>query len=73
VEDERWIVRHFAIVLYGWFFFGMLLCGLLAPPDRVAALGSSLITEGWHLSLLACVLVSPVLAVYGYKLRAPSD
>ena len=39
-----WFVRHFSITLYTWFFFGMALCGLLVPPERVAVLESGIIT-----------------------------
>ena len=67
--SEPWIVRHFAIVLYSWFFFGMFLCGLLAPPERVAELGSGLISAGWHLSVLALALALPVLAIYRRRLQ----
>lgn len=59
-----WFVRHFAITLYTWFFFGMALCGLLVPPERVAVLESAVITQGWHLSALAVLLVAPVLFLY---------
>ena len=62
--DAPWFVRHFAITLYTWFFFGMALCGLLVPPERVAVLESAVITQGWHLSTLAVLLVSPVLFLY---------
>ena len=72
-SPEPWIVRHFAIVLYGWFFFGMFLCGLLAPPDRVAELGSGLITAGWHLSVLALTLALPVLLLYRRRLQGPPE
>jgi hypothetical protein len=66
---EGWLARHLPILLYGWFFLGMALCGLLAPPDRVAELGSSVITEGWHLSLLAALLGLAVVWLYTRRLR----
>ena len=28
-----WIGRHLPALLYGWFFFGMFLCGFLAPDE----------------------------------------
>ena len=65
-----WLLLHGPVVLYGWFWFGMALCGLLAPPDRVAALDSALISEGWHLSLMSCVLGLPVLVLYWRRIRA---
>jgi len=64
-----WFVRHFSITLYTWFFFGMALCGLLVPPERVAVLESAVITQGWHLSVLAVSLVVPVLFLYRRRLR----
>jgi len=66
---DPWFVRHFAISLYIWFFFGMALCGLLVPPERVAVLESAVITEGWHLSALAVLLICPVLFLYRRRLR----
>ncbi len=45
----------------------MFLCGLLAPKERVAALESGLVTEGWHLSVLCCLLGLPVLFAYWYR------
>ena len=71
--DAPWFVRHFAITLYCWFFFGMALCGLLVPPERVAVLESALLTEGWHLSVLALLLSAPVLFLYRQRLRAPQS
>ena len=62
-----WFELHLPIILYGWFFFGMVLCGFLAPEHRVRELESSLVTKGWHLSLLALLLGSP--GVIGYWLR----
>lgn len=59
-----WFVRHFAITLYAWFFLGMALCGLLVPPERVAALESTVITQGWHLSVMAILFIGPVLLLY---------
>ena len=63
-----WFVRHFPVLLLGWFWFGMFLCGFLAPPHRVAELQSSLVSEGWHLSVMACVLGGPVLIAYWLRM-----
>ena len=65
-----WIGRHLPALLYGWFFFGMFLCGFLAPDDRVAGLESGLITEGWHLSAMSVVLGLPVVLLYIHRMRA---
>ena len=64
-----WIGRHLPALLYGWFFFGMFLCGFLAPDQRVASLESGLITEGWHLSLMAAAFGTPVLLAYAWRSR----
>jgi hypothetical protein len=60
---------HFHIVLYTYFWFGLFVCGLAAPPERVAKLGSSVITQGWHLSLLSLVLILPVPVLYYLRVR----
>ena len=61
---RAWLHLHLPALLYAWFWFGMFLCGLLAPPDRVLELRSALVTEGWHLSAMACVLGLPPIALY---------
>jgi len=60
---------HFHIVLYTYFWFGLFVCGLAAPDARVANLHSSLITKGWHLSLLSLTLILPVPIVYLIRMR----
>ena len=55
---------HIHIVLYSYFWFGLFICGLAAPDDRVLELESGLITKGWHLSLLSLVLILPVPILY---------
>ena len=62
--DTHWLVVHLPAILYGWFWFGLFLCGLLAPAERVALLESSLVTQGWHLSLMTCVFGIPILVLY---------
>ncbi len=67
---------HLPALLYGWFWLGMFLCGLLAPADRVLGLESALVREGWHLSVMACVLGLPVLVLYAWRMRGdrlPAD
>jgi hypothetical protein len=63
-----WVTLHLPALLYGWFWFGMFLCGLLAPPERVALLESGLVTEGWHLSLMACLFGCPILTAYWLRM-----
>ena len=60
----EWFKTHLPALLYGWFWFGMFLCGLLAPSDRVQALESGLVSEGWHLSVLALILGVPIMVTY---------
>ena len=62
-----WFQLHLPILLYVWFWLGMFLCGLLAPADRVADLGSGLVQEGWHLSTMACILGIPVVVAYTFR------
>ena len=64
-----WLQLHLPVLLYAWFWFGMFLCGLLAPPDRVTELDSVLVREGWHLSVMCCVLGLPVVALYVRRMR----
>ena len=61
--SPAWI-RHFPAILYGWFFFGLFLCGLLAPEERVLELESKWVTEGWRLSAMALVFGGGVLTLY---------
>jgi hypothetical protein len=67
-----WLQVHLPIVLYGWFWFGMFLCGFLAPAERVAMLESGVISEGWHLSAMSVVLGLPVVLLYIRRMR-PED
>lgn len=63
---------HLHIVLYLYFWFGLFICGLTAPDERVAELQSAVITKGWHLSLLSMVLILPVPIIYFFRLRRPA-
>ena len=67
------LLVHLPAILYGWFFFGMFLCGLLAPDHRVAELESSLVTQGWHLSAMACLFGIPILTAYWWRVRSPDS
>jgi hypothetical protein len=56
--------NHLHIILYTYFWLGLFVCGLAAPDDRMAALGSRFITNGWQLSVMSVILVLPVPVVY---------
>ena len=60
---------HLPIILFGWFFLGMALCGLLAPYERVVELNSTVIGQGWHLSLLALTFGTAIITAYIWRLR----
>lgn len=61
---KSFLKYHLHIALYSYFWFGLFVCGLAAPNDRVAELQSTVITKGWHLSLLSLVIVLPVPILY---------
>jgi len=65
---ESWLELHFPALLYGWFWVGMMLCGLLAPVERVALLESGLVTEGWHLSVMCLLFGGPILGAYWLRM-----
>lgn len=65
--------NHLHVLLYSYFWFGLFVCGLSAPDQRVAELHSSLVTKGWHLSALSLVLVLPVPVVYWLRMRATKN
>ena len=58
------IKYHFHAILFFYVWFGLFVCGMAAPQDRVAELGSGLITKGWHLSVLSVFLVLPWPIIY---------
>lgn len=60
---------HFHAMLYFYVWFGLFICGLAAPQDRVSALHSSIISHGWNLSLLACLLVLPWPIIYVLRFK----
>jgi hypothetical protein len=65
-----WLLRyHFHVMLFLYVWFGLVVCGLLAPDARVEQLGSSLVTRGWHLSLLSTLLVFPWPVIYFIRFR----
>jgi hypothetical protein len=66
-----WLKEHLPALLFGWFWVGMILCGLLAPADRVLELQSGLITEGWHLSVMAGVFGTVILSLYIRRCAPP--
>lgn len=63
---------HFHALLYFYIWFGLFVCGLTAPEQRVAELGSSIIRQGWHLSVLSCLLVLPWPVFYLIRFLRPS-
>jgi len=70
----RFLKVHLHIALYTYFWFGLFVCGLVAPSDRVAALETDLISEGWHLSLISVFLILPVPILYLIRMwRDPRD
>ena len=69
VETVPWLQLHLPALLFAWFWFGMFLCGLLAPPDRVADLGSAILQEGWHVSVMCVLLGLPVVLLYWRRVR----
>ena len=72
VNLRQWLLRHLPVLLYGWFWFGMVLCGFLAPADRVQGLESTLITEGWHLSLMAGIFSAIIFVFYWWRTSRPN-
>ncbi|MDP6935597.1 MAG: hypothetical protein QGG40_21945, partial [Myxococcota bacterium] len=42
----QWLVLHLQALLYGGFWLSLAGYGLLAPPERVTALESTLVTRG---------------------------
>ena len=55
---------HFHAILFFYIWFGLFICGLAAPSERVVELGSAVITKGWHLSLLSTLIVLPWPIIY---------
>ena len=70
LDKIKYILKyHLHIILYSYFWFGLFVCGLVAPESRVQELGSTLITKGWHLSVLSLFLVLPVPLLYIWRMR----
>ncbi len=66
--DIKSIFRnHFHIIMFTYFWIGLAICGLYAPEERVLLLESSLIKEGWHLSILSLLTIAPVVILYLVK------
>jgi hypothetical protein len=65
----RFLTTHTTAFLYAGFWLSLANYGLWAPPERVALLESGLVTEGWHLSLMAVCFGAPVLALYVWRMR----
>ncbi len=67
----RFIQTHFHVLLFAGFWASLAFYGLLAPPERLVLLESSVVTEGWHLTALAGLLGAPVIALYVWRMREP--
>ena len=68
------IKYHFHVILFFYVWFGIFVCGLVAPQDRVAELGSSIITMGWHISALSILFILPWPVLYVIRFfRARND
>ena len=65
----QFLIKHAAILLYAGFWISLSSYGLSAPPERVAMLESGLVTEGWHLALMALCFGGPVLLLYAWRSR----
>ena len=65
----KFLLEHFHIVLYFYFWLGIFIGGLVAPQDRVDMLNSGIIIEGWHLSLLSMFLIFPVFIIYYLRIK----
>jgi len=63
------VKRHLHALLYAGFWLSLAGYGLVAPPERVALLDSGLVTEGWHLTLMAVCFGSPVLLLYWLRMK----
>lgn len=64
---------HLHIALYSYFWFGLFVCGLAAPQERIAELHSSVITSGLRLSLLSVVLILPAPIIYYLRMRRDAE
>ena len=65
----RFVIKHIHILLYAGFWLSMINYGLLAPPERLSLLESSIITKGWHLSLMGVLFGLPVIILYAFRFR----
>ena len=68
----HWIELHFPMILYIWFWFGLIVCAFFAPADRVLMLNSQMITKGWHLIVLSFILSSPIIWLYWKRVSVKS-
>ena len=68
----QFLVKHTAILLYAGFWISLASYGLSAPPERVALLESGVVSEGWHLTVMAVLFGGPVLGLYVWRMcRSP--
>ena len=69
MDSWTWIKVHLPALLYGWFWIGLAAGGLFAPHQRVLALNSSIITQGWHLTALALCFGTLTLGLYMWRIK----
>lgn len=67
------LIKHAAILLYAGFWISLSGYGLLAPPERVRLLESGLVTQGWHLSLMALSFGAPVIVGYVFAMSRAAE
>ena len=65
----EFLKQHFYAILYMAFWLSLAADGLVAPPERVSLLDSTVVTEGWHLSLMALCFGLPMLVLYLIRMR----
>ena len=68
LDRTIWLKNYLPVLLFAWFWVGMILCGLLAPDERVQELESLLVTEGWHLSVMAAVFGCLTVLPYWFRM-----
>ncbi len=65
----KFLQRHFHVLLYAGFWLSLVGYGLLAPPERLELLESSVLRQGWHIAVMAVFLGGSVLVLYARRMR----